>query len=808
METTTLPETHAQTSTGETSSTKPFRKAAVLGAGVMGSQIAAHLANAGLQVLLLDVTPGEIGKEGKPNDIVKKAFKDATKMNPAPFFSPAVQKRVTLGNFEEDFERISDVDWVIEVVVERLDIKQSVMARIEEHARPDAVISTNTSGLPIHEITDGRSDGFKSRFLGTHFFNPPRYLKLFEIIPTPETDSVVLERVSNFARVHLGKGVVVAKDTPNFIGNRIGIYGMMGALRQFTEGEYSIEEIDALTGTLIGHAKSATFRTADVVGLDTLIHVTKNLYDGVPDDESRAMFEVPDVLAKLVESGRLGAKTKAGFYEKGKDGVIRSINPETMEYEDPKKIGFDVSTFKQAGGLKNRLNALFQDEGRAGDFFRETTLDLLGYSARRIPEITDSPANLDRAVEWGFGWELGPFATWDALGVSTVREKLAENDIDIPDWVSAVPEEGFFTFKEGVRHVWSPQQSEYVADPQPADEWGLALIKKEEAKTIWKNDEAALLDVGDGVALFEFRSKANSLGQQVMTGLVEMIDKVETDSNLRGMIVGNEGTNFSVGANLGEVVMGMAMGDGASAIEPFIKQFQETILKVRYASKPVVVTTHQRVLGGGCEMAMASPHPVAAAETYIGLVELGVGLIPAGCGTMMMTAKAAEAAANADRPSEIQPFLRQVFETIAMANVATSATMAKELRILPEEALVVMNADRRFHVAKQEVIRLSNQGYLAPPVRTHIPVLGAQGRAQFEIALFQFQEGKYISEYDHYLASKLAWVMTGGDLTVPAEVHEDYLLELEREVFLSLLGEGKTQERIQSILTTNKPLRN
>lgn len=808
METPTLSKPQTNGHAASANATKPFRTAAVLGAGVMGSQIAAHLANAGLQVLLLDVTPKAIGKEGKPNDIVEGAFKAATKMNPAPFFSPTAQKRVSLGNFDEDFKRIADADWVIEVVVERMDIKQQVMARIEEHASPTAVISSNTSGLPIHEISEGRSDGFKKRFLGTHFFNPPRYLKLFEVIPTPDTDADVLARVSNFARVHLGKGVVVAKDTPNFIGNRIGIYGIMGALQQFTEKGYSIEEIDALTGTLIGHAKSATFRTADVVGLDTLVHVTKNLYDGVPDDESRDMFEVPEVLAKLVEARQLGAKSKAGFYQKGKDKIIRSINPETMEYDDPKEIGFDVSNFKKAGDLTARLNTLFEDEGRAGQFFRDTTLDLLGYSARRIPEITDSPADLDRAVSWGFGWEMGPFAVWDALGVDNVREKLSEVGIDTPAWVADVPSEGFFIEKSGAPHVWNPAENSYVADPKPADEWGLTILRQDEQNTIWKNDEAALLDVGDGVALFEFRSKANSLGQQVMNGLVEAIDKVENDPNLRGMIVGNEGGNFSVGANLGEVVMGMAMGDGAAAIAPFIKSFQETIMRVRYATKPVVVTTHQRVLGGGCEMAMASPHPVAAAETYIGLVELGVGLIPAGCGTTMMTAKAAEAAANTDRPSEIQPFLRQAFETIAMANVATSATMAKEMRILPNETIVVMNSERRFHVARQEVIRLSNEGYMPPPVRTHIPVLGAQGRAQFEIALFQFEQGGYVSEYDHYLASKLAWVMTGGDLTAPAEVHEDYLYELEREVFLSLLGEEKTQERIQSILTTNKPLRN
>ena len=600
---------------------------------------------------------------------------------------------------------------------------------------------------------------------------------------------------------------MLAKDTPNFIGNRIGIYGIMGAIEGFTSGDYSIEEIDQLTGTLVGHPKSATFRTADVVGLDTLRHVTENLYEGVPDDESRERFQTPDVLQRLNDLKQLGQKSKAGFYKKV-DGEIRSLNAETMDYELPGESDLDIGSIKKAGGLEDRLRALYDDEGRAGQFFRKTTLDLLGYSARRIPEIADSPADVDKAVEWGFGWEMGPFKTWDALGFAAVRERMKDEGIALPDWVDNVPEGGIYTEEQGIQQVWVPEEGAYRADPQPADEWGLALVKDDDQKLLWKNGEAALLDVGDGVALFEFRSKANSLGQEVMQGLAEAIELVENNRNLRGMIIGNEGNNFSVGANLGEVVMGMAMGDGAAAIEPFIKGFQETVLRVRYALKPVVVATHQRVLGGGCEITMACPHPVAAAETYIGLVELGVGLIPAGGGTMMMAAKAAEQAADVGRPSEIQPFLRQHFESIAMAKVATSGLMAKEMRILPPEAVVVMNADRRFHVAKTEVIRLSEEGYRPPAVRTHIPVLGAPGRAQFEVALWQFEWGQYVSEYDHYLASRLAYVMTGGDLTGPAEVHEDYLLELEREVFLSLLGEEKTQARIQSILTTNKPLRN
>ncbi len=811
METPTLTSNgaSADTARGETPAWayRPFRTAAVVGAGVMGSQIAAHLANAGLDVLLLDVTPESIGKEGPKNSIVEGAFKAAAKMKPDPFFTAEAQERITLGNFDDDFDKIGDADWVIEVVVERMDIKKDVLARIEEAASDTAVVSSNTSGLPIAEMSADLGESFRSRFLGTHFFNPPRYLKLFEVIPTPDTDPEVVARVAAFARVHLGKGIVMAKDTPNFIGNRIGTYAMLGAVEQFEQGNFSIEEIDALTGTLIGHAKSATFRTADVVGLDTLRHVTANLYDAIPEDESRERFTVPNVLQRLVDLKNLGAKSKAGFYKKeGK--TIKSFNPETGEYEEPGEMSFDVRDFKKAGDLPARLRALWEDDGRAGQFFRDTTLDLIGYTARRTPEISDSPANTDRALKWGFGWEMGPFEIWDVLGVDTVRQALADAGIGVPAWVADVPTEGFYRDTEsGIPEVWTPPTGGYQPDPRPADEWGLTYIKENPNNTLWQNDEAALLDVGDGVALFEFRSKSNSLGQEVISGLMEAIDKVENDRDLRGMVVGNEGSNFSVGANLGEVAMALAMGQ-VDELEPFLQSFQDAVFRIRYATKPVVVATHQRVLGGGCEMTIACPHPVLAAETYMGLVELGVGLIPAGGGTTMMTARAAELATDADFPSEVQPWLRQHFEQIAMAKVAESAHQAREMNYVDDNAVIVMNDARRFHVAKQEVVRLSEQGYLPPPVRTNIMVLGAPGRAQFDVALHQFQEGNYISEYDNYLAHRLAWVMTGGDLTAPAEVHEDYLLELEREVFLSLLGEEKTQARIQSILTTNKPLRN
>lgn len=788
----------------------PFRTACVLGAGTMGAQIAAHLANAGLTVTLLDVTPASIGKEGAPDDLVQKGFKQAKKASPDPFFTEGAARRVTLGNFDDDFDAaVGAADWVIEAVVERMDVKRDVAQRLQEAVRDDAVVSTNTSGLPIHEITEGCEAGFKRRFLGTHFFNPPRYLKLLELIPTDDTAPAVVERVAQFGRIHLGKGIVVANDVPYFIGNRIGVYAQLQALRYFTDGDYSIEAVDALTGPLVGHPKSATFRTADVVGLDVLRHVAHNLYEKAEADESRDAFQTPDLLDRLVEEGRLGAKTGAGFYKK-EDGVIKSVDPETLQYEAPSDDGqIDVGAVWKAGGLDDRLRVLYEDEGRAGRFFRETTLDLLGYSARRLGEITDSPADVDRAIRWGFGWERGPFQMWDVLGFDRVVADMQEAGVALPGWVTAMQDagrDGFYTEEGGTRSVYVPGEERYVDDPRPADEIHLPQVKAEASSALWSNDEAALLDLGDGVALYEFRSKANSLGRHVMQGLVEVIEKVEQDPDLRGLVIGNEGQNFSVGANLGEV--GMAVQQGQfDQLERFLKGFQDAVQRVRYATKPVVVAAHQRVLGGGCEMAMACPHPVASAETYIGLVELGVGVIPAGTGTMRLAALAAERAPD-DHPSHIQPYVQKFFENVAMAEVAESAAQGKVMGYLPEHAVVVMNDDRRLYVAKQEVLRLAAEGYRPPAVMSEIRVLGRPTRAAFEVALQQYLEGHYISAYDAHLGERLAYVLTGGDLTAPQTVHEDYLLELEREVFLSLLGEKKTQERIRHMLENGKPLRN
>jgi len=783
----------------------PFRTAAVLGAGTMGAQIAAHLANAGLEVHLLDIAPEN---DDDPNAVVRKGFEQARQASPDPFFTDEVADRVYLGNFEDDFERVGEVDWIVEAVVERMDIKRDVHARIEKHAADDAVISTNTSGLPIHEITDGRSEDFKRRFLGTHFYNPPRYLKLLELVPTDATDPAVTERVAQFGRLRLGKGIVVANDVPYFIGNRIGVFAQLQAIRHFTDGDYTIEEIDTLTGKISGRPKSATFRTADLVGLDVLMDVATNLRELVDDEAQRDAFAVPDLMQRLVEDGRLGEKTKAGFYKKV-DGEIKSIDPETLEYTSPEEEDLgDLGTVWKSGGLANRLQALYADDGRAGQFFRETTLELLAYSANRLGEVSDNPADVDRAIRWGFGWKKGPFEVWDALGMETVLEGMADQGLDVPDWVEAMHNRGdsFYDTRDGERAVFMPHADGHEPDPRPSDELRLAPIKQEAANELWSNDAAALLDLGEGVALFEFRSKANTLGRDVMMGLRECIGRVEQDANLRGMVVGNEGKNFSVGANLGE--MAMAASEGAfDVIGQYIDEFQQTVQQVRYATKPVVVAPHQRVLGGGCEMAMACPHPVASAETYIGLVELGVGLIPAGTGTMRLAAKAAREAPN-DNHNAIQDHLRPYFETVAMAEVAESAAQGIEMGFLPENTRIVMHEDRRLYAAKQEVLRLSEQGYAPPSVMNKIKVLGEKTLSTFKVALMQYREGNYITEYDEHLATELATVMCGGTLSSPQEVHEDYLIELEREVFLRLLGKEKTQARIQHMLEHNKPLRN
>lgn len=783
---------------------EPFRNATVLGAGVMGSQIAAHLANAGVQVLLLDI-PAE---SGSPNSIVDKAFKTMTRMKPSPLVTQSAASRIQTGNFKDDLGKVATSDWIIEAVVENLEIKHDIWSKVLKIAGPDTVLSTNTSGLPLNEISSGFPAECKKRFLGTHFFNPPRYLKLLEVIPGTETDPQVVKRVSRFGKIALGKGIVIAKDTPNFIANRVGTYAMAVAMPAYASGKYTVEEIDLLTGPITGRPKSATFRTADVVGLDTLYYVSKNLYKAIPYDDHRDDFIVPKVLEKLIANKRLGAKSGAGFYKKeGK--VIKSLNPDTMIYEAPRPVELgDIDTIRKNPSLAERWKALFADQGRAGDFIREHTVKCVAYSMYCIPEISDSPADIDRAICWGFGWEMGPFRIADTIGLKKITGLFGKYGFDIPDWIETMLESGNTTFyrtRNDTREIWLPGKG-YTADPQPDDEINVSWLKARMSREIWKNEEAALLDIGDGVTLFELRSKANTLGSRVMSGLREAIEIVE-DGDWLGMVVGNDGHNFSVGANLGELAHAAQSGDFKS-IEKAVDNFQGSIQRLRYASKPVVLAIRGRALGGGCELAMGSGHAVAATETYMGLVELGVGLIPAGTGTMHMATRAADKA-ESEHLSQIQIFLQRAFETIAMAKVAMSAQEALELGyLMPETTRIVMHEDRRIYVAKEEVLRLARQGYIPPPVRNSIQVLGRAGRAPLDTAAWMMKQAGYITEYDQFLAGRLAYILTGGDITGPARVHEDYLIDLEKEVFLSLTGEKKTRERIHSILTTNKPLRN
>lgn len=782
---------------------KPVRAAAVLGAGVMGSQIASHLANAGIEVYLLDIS----GDGENKNSIVESAFKKNQQRKPNPLFSKNAADRVTLGNFDEHLDRIKEVDWVVEAIIESLDAKRAIMDKIEKLVSHDTIISSNTSGIPIHKITEGRSSSFKKNFLGTHFFNPPRYLKLLEIIPTEHTEPLVVERIKQFARIHLGKGVVVANDTPNFIANRIGIYSMMHNMKAYDEGRYTISEIDTLMGPLTGRPKSATFRTADVIGLDTLMYVTENLYNTVDNDNEREMFNKPEVLEKLVATRNLGAKTGAGFYEKDDEG-IKELNPITKEYEMPKEVDLgDIASIKKIKDLSERWKAIHELKGRGGDYLREHTLDLINYSIHRINEVTENPADIDRAMRWGFGWQMGPFEIHDALGIETVIFDLDRADKEIPGWLYAMKRDGnktFYRYIDGKQHVFIPEKG-YVPDAVSEDEISLFHIKSDKKKTIWSNEEAALLDIGDQVALYEFRSKANTLGTRVTRGLLEAKEVLE-NSDFLGMVIGNEGANFSVGANIGE--FGSAAKEGKyQEIDHMITEFQNTIQALRYSSKPIVTTLQGKVLGGACEIAMASSQVVAAAESYIGLVELGVGLVPAGTGTMHMTARASENAVD-EHANHVQPFLEKAFKAVATAKASSSAHEAKEIGYLLNNAKIIMNADRRFHAAKHEVICLSEQGYLPPPVRKSILVQGKAGKGSLVTMANNMFEAGYISEYDKFLAERLAYIMTGGDIEGQAKVHENYLLELERDVFLSLLGNKKTQDRIQSILTTNKPLRN
>lgn len=797
-----------------------IRKAAVLGSGIMGSRIACHLANKGVEVLLLDIPPQELNEAEKSKDlkledprvrnrIVNENFQSARKANPAPLFDKAFASRISTGNFDDDLSKIKDADWIIEVVVERLDIKQQLFERVEKHRKPGTLITSNTSGIPIHLMTKGRSDDFVKHFCGTHFFNPPRYLRLLEIIPTKQTSQEVIDFFMDYGDRYLGKTTVLAKDTPAFIANRVGIFGIMDLFHSMKKLDISIEEVDKLTGTLVGRPKSATFRTSDVVGLDTLVHVANGLYEACPDDEKRDTFKLPDFIDKMMEKKWFGDKTKQGFYKKvkGDDGKsnILSLDLDSMEYQEKSKVKFaSLDAVRSINGLREKIAFLANSKDKAGEFYRSSYAGLFAYVTNRIPEISDELFRIDQAMRAGFGWELGPFELWDAIGLEKGLKFIADRGEKYAEWVDTMKSKGissFYKTEKGTRYYYDVQAEEYKAIPGQSSYIMLDTIR--ESKTIWSNSESAIQDLGDGIINFEFRSKMNSLGGGVLAGMNKAIDLAEKEYD--GLVIGNQASNFSVGANLAMIFM-MAIEQEWDELNFAIKHFQDTVMRVRYSDIPVVVAPHGMTFGGGCEMTLHADAVQASAETYMGLVEFGVGVIPGGGGTKELTLRASDRYVKDD--VELNAY-RENYLTIGMAKVATSAQEAMNLGFMREgRDHYSMNKDRQIQDAKRKAQMLAEQGYQRPIERTDIKVLGQQALGMFKVGAFQMREGKYISDHDLKMTEKLAWVMAGGDLSEPTTVSESYLLKLEREAFLSLCGEKKTLERIQHMLKTGKPLRN
>jgi 3-hydroxyacyl-CoA dehydrogenase len=792
---------------------KRIQRAAVLGSGVMGSGIAAHLANVGIPTLLLDIVPRELTKEEEAkgltlehkevrNRFANQALQKLLKQKPAPLMSKSNLALIEIGNFEDDFHRLAEVDWIIEVVVENLEIKKNVFARVDEVRRPGTIVSSNTSGISIEAMAEGRSEDFKKHFLGTHFFNPPRYLKLLEIIPTKDTAQEVVSYMKTFGEEVLGKGVVMAKDTPNFIANRIGTYGLLVTVREMMKGGYSVGEVDSITGPLIGRPKSATFRTLDVVGLDTFIHVANNVFEKVEGEEKEA-FRVPDFMKAMLEKGWLGSKSGQGFFLKqGKD--ILELNYETLEYEPRKKLTTPaVEMSKQAKGLADKLKALVYADDRAGTFLWKITAPVLLYSAKLLGEIADDIVAIDRAMKWGFGWELGPFEMWDAIGVERSVRKMQAEGFEIPSWVTDMLADGFTSFYKSEKgQAFYYDHGEYKPIKENPKVIHIKRLK-EQKDVIKKNSGASLIDLGDDVALLEFHSPNNAIG----TDIVQMINYAleEVERNYKGLVIGNQGKNFCVGANLAMILM-EAQDDNYFEIEIAVRQFQQAMMNIKYSPKPVVVAPFAMTLGGGTEICLPSSRIQAAAETYMGLVEVGVGLIPGGGGNKELYIKYLNSLPNGVN-FDLQQVANKVFETIAMAKVSSSAAEAREWNFLSKQDGITMNSDHLLHDAKQAVISLYDQGY-RPPVRKKVPVVGETGYATMLLGAQSMYHSGYISEHDLKIAKKLAYVIAGGKVPYGTEVDEQYLLDLEREAFLSLVGEPKSQARMQHMLVKGKPLRN
>ncbi len=797
-------------------------KAAVLGAGTMGAAIAAHLTNAGIPTLLLDIAPKELTEAEQAkgltlespevrNRLVTSMFEAAKKLKPAPFMLESNANLIELGNFSDDMPKLKDCDLVIEAVVELLDIKHKIFAEVEKYRKPGSVIASNTSGIPIKSIAEPFSDDFKAHFLGTHFFNPPRYMKLVEVIPTEWTAPEVSCKVFGFMDQRLGKGVVGAKDEPNFIANRVGTFGMMATIHEMLRMGFRPTEVDQMTGKAIGHASSATFRTSDLVGLDVLAHVNNNLYPVIPNDEDREAFVLPDVVNTMLEKKILGDKTAGGFYKKSRDAegnrVILELDLETFEYKPQEKTMFaSIGAAKGIEDREARIKKLMWGDDNVGEFLWKTTSRTLRYAANRVPEIADTVVDIDNSMKWGFGWEIGVFETWDAIGVGESVERMKKEGQPVPANVEAMLASGATTFyksENGKKYQFDLVACEYKEIPVQAGVIVLDTVKETNG-VIKSNAGASLIDIGDGVACLEFHSKMNAIGGDTVQMMNFAIDEVE--KNFEGLVVGNQGGNFSAGANIMMLLLA-AQEEEWDDINLMIATFQRSVMRLRYSAKPVVTAPFGLALGGGCETTMHGDKVRAAGETYIGLVEVGVGLIPAGCGTKELTMRAMDRA-KATPDADPLAFLKSAFELIAMGKVATSAQEARSFGILRDSDAVTMNGDRLIADAKQEVLNLAASGYVQPVERNDIMVLGEQGQAAMKIAIHMMLKGGFISEHDALIGRKLARIMSGGDLNHTSFVSEQRLLELEREAFLSLCGEPKTQARIAHMLKTGKPLRN
>lgn len=792
---------------------RAIKKVAVLGSGVMGSRIACHFANIGVEVLLLDIVPRDLPEDQNSNPaarnkLVNDALTTALKSKPSPIYDQKFAKLISTGNFEDDMSKISKVDWIIEVVVERLDIKKVVFDQVEKYRQPGTLITSNTSGIPMHMMCEGRSEDFQKHFCGTHFFNPPRYLRLLEIIPGPSTDPEIIDFLMHYGDLYLGKETVLCKDTPAFIANRIGIYAIMSAMHTIEDMEMTVGEVDRLTGPIIGRAKSATFRTMDVVGLDTTVNVANNLHAGLPNDESKEKFVLPGIVKEVHERGWYGDKSGQGYFKKTKDKdgkkEILELDLKTFEYGPRTRANFKaLEAVKDEENLKTRIKTLVNFDDKAGEFYRKTFYDTFRYVTYRIPEISDELYRIDQAVCAGFAWQMGPFDTWDLLGVKEVVEQMESMNLKPADWVYEMLDAGndsFYTIENGIKKYYDIPSKSYKVIPGTEDLVILENIR--ETNKVWGNPGASIFDIGDGVLCLEFHTKMNAIGQEVIEGIETAISMAEKD--YKGLVIGNEGENFSAGANLAMLFM-FAGDQEFDEVNLMVAQFQNTMKRAKFSSIPVVAAPAGLTLGGGCELSLHCDAIQAHAETYIGLVEVGVGLIPGGGGTKELTLRVADSIAAGD--PELNR-LQEAFMNIATAKVATSAEEARAMNILRPHDDVTLNRKRLLTVAKAKVLELHEAGYTQPVERTDIKVQGRVGLALFEAGINGMLLGNYISEHDAKIARKLGWIMCGGDLTQPQEVSEQYLLDLERQMFVELTAEPKTLERIHSILFKGKPLRN